>query len=159
MFLYCLKILIKFSRYFFNIVLTVIYGFLHQGGVWPLADHFSRLQHTKSSDTHLHLVTSHIYTIPQSLLIVPSTQLLYTNPSNGQKFRLNKRFFMYEYGSMNMEILYNKMKLILDVAEMKLVSKKQRYQLYLAMPASKAGELNEVFYRNNNRLVFFCFAN
>lgn len=52
---------------------------------------------------------------------------------------------------MNLDMLYSKVKLILDVAEMKLVSKKQRYQLYLAMPASKAADLNEVFYKNNNR--------
>lgn len=54
--------------YLVNIILTVIYGFVHQAGVYPLVKHFSQELAEKPRLTQVHLVTSFIYPLPISLL-------------------------------------------------------------------------------------------
>lgn len=121
-------------KYWFviNIVMTLFFGFIHQGGTVQLANHLStRLQTTQHTNVHMHLVTSHIYNIPVSLFFLPSTKTTLVNPETGQKYRRNKRLFLYEYGSMDMDQLYKKLKLILDVSEMKAAgAQQQRYGDY-----------------------------
>lgn len=136
-----------------NIILTVFYGFLHQGGVYQLAEHFSNMLPTRSNQIHVHLITSHIYKMPQCFLYQPSTRILHTNPTNGQKYRMSKQFFLYEYGGIELPVLYKKMKLLLDVNEMNYVSKKQKYELYLAVPTSLADDLNYIFYSQHKTNV------
>ncbi|XP_058836056.1 GPI mannosyltransferase 4 isoform X2 [Topomyia yanbarensis] len=147
------------SRYLFqvwysvNLALTLFYGFIHQGGVYQLAAHLSRQMDIRSTATHIHLVTSHIYSMPQCFLDIPSTQTLLVNPENGQKYRRGKQFFLYEYGSMELPHLYRKLKLILDINEMKAISNNQKYLLYLAIPSSLAEELNDVFHNRTTALI------
>lgn len=138
--------------YTLNIFLTVFYGFVHQGGVVQVADHFSRMQQLRSVNTHIHLVTSNMYSLPQSLLVLPSTSILYTNHETKQKYRKTKKFFLYEYGGMELDLLYKKLKLILDAGLMRrATNNKYKFQLYLAISSSKVDELNYIFYKNNNR--------
>ena len=139
----------------FNIVLTLFFGFVHQGGVFQLATHLSGTiaQLPKGTNVHTHLVTSHIYSIPMSFFFLPSTQTMLTNYETGQKYRRKKRFFVYEYGSTDMDILYKKLKLILDLSEMKASTKNQKYQLYLAIPSSLSEQLSLAFWRSNSTLV------
>ncbi|XP_058461990.1 GPI mannosyltransferase 4 [Malaya genurostris] len=139
--------------YLTNLALTLFYGFIHQGGVYQLAAHLSRQMDIRSSTTHIHLVTSHIYSMPQCFLDIPSTQTLLVNPENGQKYRRGKQFFLYEYGSMELPYLYHKLKLILDINEMKSISENQKYFLYLAIPSSLAEELNDVFHNRTTALI------
>lgn len=133
--------------YILNLLLTIFFGFVHQGGVYHLADHFSMAMVTKSSEANLHLITSHIYDVPNYLLYLPSTSRLYVNPETGHKYRKSKQFFLYEYGSMDLKKVYTKMKLLLDVNEMKKVnSSKYKYKIYFAIPTSRIEEWNHVFY-------------
>ncbi|XP_055537840.1 GPI mannosyltransferase 4 [Wyeomyia smithii] len=147
------------SRYLFqvwystNLALTLFYGFIHQGGVYQLAAHFAHHIELRSATTQIHLVTSHIYSMPQCFLNLPSSQTLLINPANGQKYRRGKQFFLYEYGSMELPELYRKVKLILDISEMKAISSNQKYELYLAIPSSLAEELNDVFHNRTTALV------
>uniref|UniRef100_A0A1B0GHJ2 Mannosyltransferase n=1 Tax=Lutzomyia longipalpis TaxID=7200 RepID=A0A1B0GHJ2_LUTLO len=136
-----------------NIVCTLFFGFLHQGGVIQLTNHIAREIDTRGNDVNIHLVTSHIYSVPMSILRIPSSKLLYTNPYNGQKFKREKRFFLYEYGGMEMRMLYKRLKLILDVNELKLVGRKQKYALFLAIPSSLTDDLNMAFYGSNSTLM------
>uniref|UniRef100_A0A182TH70 Mannosyltransferase n=1 Tax=Anopheles melas TaxID=34690 RepID=A0A182TH70_9DIPT len=128
-----------------NVILTLFYGFLHQGGVYQLAEYFSRQVDVRSSNVHIHLVTSHIYSVPQCFVGLPSTETLLVNPDNGQKYRRTKQFFLYEYGSLELEQLYRKLKLLVDVCEMRSISANQRYRLYLAIPSSLSERLNDIF--------------
>lgn len=63
--------------YLINILCVFFFGFLHQGGVYPLITHFSNELLYKPRLTNIHLVTSHIYSLPISLLLIKkySTQI------------------------------------------------------------------------------------
>ncbi|XP_052888515.1 GPI mannosyltransferase 4 [Anopheles moucheti] len=136
-----------------NVILTLFYGFLHQGGVYQLAEYFSRQVDVRSSNVHIHLVTSHIYSVPQCFVGLPSTETLLINPDNGQKYRRTKQFFLYEYGSLDLEHLYRKLKLLIDVCEMRSISANQRYRLYLAIPSSLSEGLNDIFQNRTAALI------
>lgn len=137
--------------YIINIIFTFFFGFLHQGGVFQMANKMSNsvLNH----DTHVHLVTSHIYNVPLSFFFIPSTRTVFTNQATGQKYRRNKRFFLYEYGDLNVDALYRKLKIILDYNEMKLSTKSEKYQLYLTIPTSLTEDLSLAFYKSNSTLM------
>lgn len=144
--------------YLINGILVVFTGFVHQGGVVQVARHLSsspaypHIMHNNANvDTHL--VTSHMYSIPMSLLYQPSTKTLLVNPQTGQKFNRKRQFFMYEYGSSSMIDLHRKIKLILDVNEMRLTRLQQKYKFYLAIPSSLTEDLADALYQSNNTLV------
>lgn len=94
-----------------------------------------------------------MYDIPQSLLILPSTTILYTNPETKQKYKKSRKLFLYEYGGLELDLLYKKVKLIMDAALMREATSKFKFQLYLAISSSKIDELNFVFYKNSNNSV------
>jgi phosphatidylinositol glycan class Z len=94
-----------------------------------------------------------MYDIPQSLLILPSTSILYVNPETKQKYKKSRKFFLYEYGSLDLDMLYKKVKIVLDAALMREATSKHKFQLYLAISSSKIDELNFVFYKNSNNSV------
>lgn len=139
--------------YIINICFTLFFGFVHQGGVFRMASEISKSVLVKDSVTHVHLVTSHIYNVPLSFFFIPSTKTMLTNQETGQKYRRNKRFFLYEYGGIHVDELYRKMKIILDYNEMKLSTKKEKYQLYLTIPSSLTEDLNLAFLRSNSTVM------
>jgi len=139
--------------YIINIIFTFFFGFLHQGGVFQMASEISKTFLVNDSVTHVHLVTSHIYSVPMSFFFIPSTKTILTNQETGQKYRRNKRFFLYEYGDMNVDELYRKLKIILDYNEMKLTTKNQKYQLYLAIPTSLTEDLSLGFWQSNSTVM------
>lgn len=145
--------------YAINLCLVVFFGFIHQGGVTQLTHHFSRpssiVDHRQSNElnAHIHLVTSHIYNMPTSLLFQPSTKQLLINPDNGQKYTRKKQFFLYEYGSMAVDDLQQKLKLILDMNEMRLHRERQLYKLYLAIPSSLTEKLSIALFNSNHTMI------
>ncbi|XP_055390414.1 GPI mannosyltransferase 4 [Condylostylus longicornis] len=128
--------------YITNIFLTIFFGFIHQGGVYQLARYFSNSMHAKPSTMNIHLITSNIYMMPLSIVNIPSSHLLLTNSETGKKYRRSKDFYLYEYGSLEIDKLLKKIKIILDVNEMKFINKKKIYRMYLAVPTSLAEDLN-----------------
>lgn len=149
----------KGSAYLFNMwftinmILTFFFGFIHQGGVYQLTDYFAHSLEIRGQNVQVHLVTSHIYSLPQSFLLLESSQKLRTNPENGQRFRKSKMFHLHEYGSMDMDQLHKKLKLLIDVCQMRKVEKKQPYHLYLAIPSSLSEDLNLAFYKSNSTVM------
>lgn len=139
--------------YIINIIFTFFFGFLHQGGVFQMANQISKSVLVHDNVTHIHLVTSHIYSVPLSFFFIPSTKTILTNQETGQKYHRNQRFFLYEYGDTNLDILYRKLKIILDYNEMKLSTKSQKYELYLTIPTSLAEDLRLVFWRSNSTVM------
>lgn len=142
-----------------NICLVIFFGFVHQGGVIQLTQHLSRspvnIKHQSPNElnTHIHLVTSHIYSIPTSLLFLPSTKQLLVNPDNGQKYTRKKQFFIYEYGNMPVDDLQQKLKLILDVNEMRSHRERHMYKLYLAIPSSLTEKLSIALFNSNHTMI------
>ena len=140
--------------YSLNLIFTLFFGFLHQGGVIQLADYFSKHHQMLPTSTQIHLVTSHVYRIPESLLILPHSSMLYTNPQSGQKYKIARRLFIHELGlgGKNFDEVFKKMKLLMDISEIRLRSKKINYELFVAVPTSKAFELNQIFHEH--RAIF-----
>jgi GPI mannosyltransferase 4 len=128
-----------------NVLFTIFFGFIHQAGVVQLANHFSKHHQLKSSTTQIHLVTSHIYNIPESLLILPHSSAVYTNHQTGQKYQMSRRFFLHEYGSLELFEMLRKVKLLIDIGEFRKETKKINYEIFVAIPTSKAFELTEAF--------------
>lgn len=138
--------------YTVNVIFTLFFGFLHQGGVVQLADHFSKYHRTLPTSTQIHLITGHVYIVPESLLILPHSSMLYTNPQSGQKYKIARRLFIHELGGNNLNEVFKKIKLLMDVSEIRLRSKKINYELFVAIPTSKAFELNQIFHEH--RAIF-----
>lgn len=144
--------------YAINMILVIFFGFVHQGGVIQMVQYLSRSPaysdiHYDDTNTNIHLVTSHLYSVPLSLLYLPSTKVLHTNPDNGQKYIRRKQFFLHEYGSMNIDDLQHNLKLILDVNEMKLHHHHQNYKLYLAIPSSLTEKLSIALFKSNHTMI------
>lgn len=144
--------------YLINIFLTLFFGFIHQGGIVQVARHLSQSpayadEYHNSNNVDTHLVTTHMYSIPLSLFFLPSTKTLFTNPETGQKFTRKPNFYLYEYGSASLVDLHRKIKLIVDVSEMKTAKLQQPYKLFVAMPSSLIEEFADALYRSNNTII------
>lgn len=135
--------------YFANIALTVFFGFVHQAGVFPLAQHLEQVAKMKPTDTHLHLITSHTYMFPLSFVNIPSSQIVHLNAQTGQRYKKRKDFYIYEYGGMDMNQLMSRIKLITSHCELKKNTKKLKYRLFLAIPSSLSDDMNLAIFQNN----------
>lgn len=133
--------------YTMNIVFTLFFGFIHQAGVVQLTDYMS-IYYQQKPTTQIHLVTSNVYKIPETLFVIPNSNILYTNPETGMKYKSARKFFLYEYGSMSTDLMFKRMKIILDAAEMKQKLKNIKYEVFIVIPSSKAYELNQIFYKH-----------
>jgi len=139
--------------YMMNIVFVIFFGFIHQAGVVQLCDYMSNY-YQQNEIKQIHLVTSHIYNIPESLLVIPNSNVLMTNPYTGHQYKTTRRFFIYEYGSMDMDDMFNRMKIVLDAAELKMNIKNIKYEMFLTIPSSRAYELNQIFYKHQHRIGY-----
>lgn len=137
--------------YLFNIILTVFYGFLHQGGVYPLMDHLNNEMHTKPRLMTIHVVTSHTYSLPLSLLQLENTKNSIFDRETGIRYRLAKQFFAYEMGSRPLHEVQEKLEELLESCEYKLTDKKLDYRLYLALPASLSEEFHTMVFNSSMR--------
>ncbi|EDW00642.1 GPI mannosyltransferase 4 isoform X1 [Drosophila grimshawi] len=136
--------------YVCNVLLTLFFGFIHQAGMFPLAQRMSHVVATKPTATHVHLLTSHMYSLPLHLVNVPSSSLQHFNPQTHQRYRRQRDFYLYEYGGLALDNLMYKVKLISANCELKRNGvKRLRYKIYLAIPAALSGELHEALQRSN----------
>lgn len=139
-----------------NMLTAAFFGFIHQGGVLQLTSHLAstfRDQHLHpSSAIQTHLVTSNVYSLPTSLLFLPSTQTLLTNRRTGQKYTRARTVHLYEYGSrLDMDQLYARLKLIVDMnVKRTQLEPQRRYRVWLALPTSLGEELSLAFWRRNS---------
>ncbi|GLH15014.1 GPI mannosyltransferase 4 [Gryllus bimaculatus] len=137
--------------YLFNIVLTVFYGFLHQGGVYPLMDHFNQEMQTKPRLMTIHVVTSHTYSLPLSLLQLENSKHSVFDRQTGHRYKLAKQFFAYEMGSRPLLEVQKKLEELLESCEFKLRNKKLDYRLYLALPASLSDDFHITIYNSSSK--------
>ncbi|KAG5670527.1 hypothetical protein PVAND_000785 [Polypedilum vanderplanki] len=140
--------------YTMNILSTLFFGFIHQAGVIQMNEYMSTYsQQSLRQHSQIHLVTSHIYKVPESMFVLPNANTIYTD-SNGMKYKNARRFFLYEYDSMEVADMFKRMKIILDAAEMKFKVKNVPYEVLLAIPLSRAFELNQLFYKHSHLMSY-----
>lgn len=144
--------------YALNIVLCFFYGFAHQGGVLPLTTHVSAELKAKPDLTHIHLYTSHTYSIPTALLQLRNTRRTYLS-SGIHKYKLIKDFHLHEMGSRSIEEVCNRIAKKIHECEQKYVVKKIPYRLYYALPATDMDEFIEYLLRNNTKLFNYHIVN
>ncbi|XP_046734922.1 GPI mannosyltransferase 4 [Diprion similis] len=140
--------------YVVNIVLTLFYGFLHQGGVLPLVSHLAAELKAKPHATNIHLFTSHIYSIPTALLQLRNTRKTYVTREQ-RKYKLAKDFYLYEQGSENVEQIYQNIAHKMQECEKKFRTKKQPYRLYYALPATFLDEFTSFVLTNESQAFLF----
>ncbi|KAM3967865.1 phosphatidylinositol glycan anchor biosynthesis class Z [Aphomia sociella] len=130
-----LKNTLRFFWYFLNIILTIFFGFVHQGGIYPFAN--SLYREIKSNyGVHTHVITTHSYSIPTFLLQLESTTKVWKDRKTGHKYRLTPTTFLHKYGSLPMDDLFTKIDDVLTNAEMLLHKHKKQYRFYVASPCS-----------------------
>ena len=139
-----------------NITLTLFYGYAHQGGVLPLTSHIATELKAKPDLTHVHLFTSHTYSIPTALLHLRNTRRTYISSGN-HKYKLVKDFHLYEHGSKPIKDVCNIIALKLRECEHKYVTKSIPYRLYYALPATGMGEFMSI--QNNTKLFSYHIVN
>nr|CAD7430330.1 unnamed protein product [Timema monikensis] len=86
--------------------------------------------------TTIHLVTSHIYSMPLFLLQLRNSKRPLFSKQTGQRYRLAQSFYSYEMGSDSLETVHHKLVSILKSCEEIQTEKKLDYRLFVAVPAS-----------------------
>ena len=133
--------------YFSNIILTLFYGFVHQGGVLPLTTHLSSELKSKPDLTHIYYVSSHTYPLPTALLHLRNSKKTYKSDS-GNSYKFVKDFHVYELGSQNAENVFKKIFDILQDSEKNSRLKKIPYRFYYVLPFSFYYEFSEYTWNN-----------
>ncbi|XP_049882381.1 GPI mannosyltransferase 4 [Pectinophora gossypiella] len=128
--------------YITNIILTLFFGFVHQGGIYPFANTLYR-EIRSSYGVHTHVITTHSYSIPTFLLQLESTNKIWKDKKTGHKYRLAPSTFIHKYGSLPTDDLFQRIDDVLTEAEMLLHDSKKKYRFYLASPCSLEQKVRE----------------
>ena len=128
--------------YLFNILLTVFFGFLHQGGVYSLSNHFASELQLKPRLTTIHVVTSHMYSLPLFPLQLRNSKKSLFSKQTGRRYRLAKQFHTHELGSAPLSDVHVKLQALLETCEYKRREKRVDYRIFLALPASLMEEFH-----------------
>lgn len=135
-----LKRVCLYSWYVINILLTVFFGFIHQGGIYSFTNNLY-YEIKKTYGVHTHVITTHSYSIPTYLLQLESTSKIWHDTTTGHKYKLNPQTFIYKYGSLPMKSLFYKIDEVLSNAEMMLHEANKKYRFYIASPCSLEAQL------------------
>lgn len=135
-----LKTTLRITWYVLNALLTIFFGFIHQGGIYPFANSLYR-EVKNNYGVHTHVITTHSYSIPTFLLQLESTNKVWKDRGTGHKYRLAPSTFILKYGSLPMDDLLYKVDEVLTNAEMLLHEHKKKYRFYVASPCSLEHEL------------------
>lgn len=118
-----------------NAIFVAFYGFVHQAGVLPMVSYLSHELDVQPVTTKFHIFTSHVYLFPESFLLQTDPNKLLV--SNKTKYNLNKRCFLHEEGSTDLDLVLRKVKITLDISEVEMESKKYaKFKFYFILPSS-----------------------
>lgn len=115
-----------------NVIFVVFYGFVHQAGVIPATSHIAKEMENYPTTTKFHVITSHIYPIPESFLLQPDPNKLHV--TNNVKYNVNKRCYLHERGSADLEVVVDDIKDLLNSEQAKIDGRKSKY--YFLLPSS-----------------------
>lgn len=136
------KKLLRCSWYTLNAILTFFFGFIHQGGIYPLTNTlYHEIKSTYGTNTHI--ITTHSYSIPTFLLQLESTSKIWRDRKTGHKYKLAPTTFIHKYGSMPMDELFLRVDEVFTEAERSLYESKKRYRFYVVAPCSMDRQLRE----------------
>nr|CAH7712229.1 unnamed protein product [Callosobruchus chinensis] len=114
-----------------NAVLALFYGFLHQGGVVQATSYLAQDMRVTAKSTEYHIVTSHIYSLPESIFVQPSTNKLYKKGKT--QFSVAKRVYLYEQGSQELDYVILLLNTIVTSLE---ADASKRSKVYLLISSS-----------------------
>lgn len=134
-----------------NILSLVFFGFVHQAGLVPLASYMNN-QLQGQVNQPIHLVTSHVYSFPVSLLMQRNSRRLYGQGSS--KYQFPKTFMLYEMGSSHTASIMKHFSIIHHIHVRKNLSRNitdyKTPSMYLALPVSKEHELYDFILHESN---------
>lgn len=102
--------LVKFWM-FINTLLIIFYGFIHQGGVFLATTYLYRDLHVTPINVNYHIVTTYMYSLPESFLMQLPNNKLFTK--GNKLYKVERRIHLYEEGSKDMEYITQKLSNIL----------------------------------------------
>lgn len=118
-----------------NAIFVAFYGFVHQAGVLPAVSYINEEVDKQPITTKFHVFTSHVYLVPESFLLQTDPNKLYVD--NKTKYNVNKRCFLHEEGSTDLDLVLRKIKITLEVSEVEAEVKKQaNFKFYFILPRS-----------------------
>lgn len=123
-----------------NVLFAAFYGFVHQGGVFPMVSYLSKELKDQPATTKLHVFTSHVYSFPESFLLQPDPNKVFAR--NRTKYNVNRRYFMYEEGSNDLELVLRKITITVSLLEVEAETKKLgKNKFYFVLPSSMENHL------------------
>lgn len=123
-----------------NTLLMIFYGFIHQGGVYYATEYISQNLRATPLTTEFHIVTSHLYSIPQSFLLQrPSSKLFKKGKS---QYLISRRVFLYEEGSKELSLILKQLQITVEANHNKFKDKVGRFKVYLLISSSLQDQLN-----------------
>ncbi|XP_038220928.1 GPI mannosyltransferase 4 [Zerene cesonia] len=118
-----------------NIIFSIFFGFIHQGGLYPLVnDLFYEIK--GNYGMHIHVITTHSYSIPTYMLQLESTTRIYKDKTTKHSYTIAPSTFLNKFGSLPMDKLLMHVDDTLTTAEMRHHKYKKKYRIYIASPCS-----------------------
>lgn len=117
-----------------NVLLTIFYGFVHQGGVYKATEYLSQDLNLTPLTTEYHIVTSHIYSIPQSFLLQRASNKLYKKGKS--QYSVTRRVFLYEEGSRDINLILKKLQTITEANNDRFEGNAERFKVFLLISSS-----------------------
>lgn len=117
---------------------------MHQGGIYPLTLHLKDVMKKQTKTQVVHLVTSHMYPLPQSLLVQRNSKHKYFDPVTKTKYLIARKFYAYELGSRSLSDVIDVLREIFQEAEARKAEENVDFTLYLALPSSLLENQSEV---------------
>ncbi|XP_045524887.1 GPI mannosyltransferase 4 [Pieris brassicae] len=130
-----LKKLLIIVWYGLNIIFAIFFGFIHQGGIYPFINDL-HYENNGSYGSHMHVITTHSYSIPTYLLQLESTTKIWKDRTTKHSFTIAPSTFIHKYGSLLMDQLFMNVDEVLTNAEMRYHKYKKKYKLYVVSPCS-----------------------
>lgn len=137
-----LKRVIRVAWFLANIMCTIFFGFVHQGGIYPFANTLHR-EIKSVYGAHTHVITTHSYSIPSFLLQLESTSQVWRDRKTGHKYSLAPSTFIHKYGSLPMQELFTIVDNELSKAEKLLHKYNKKYRFFIASPCSLENKIQE----------------
>ncbi|CAG9854309.1 unnamed protein product [Phyllotreta striolata] len=131
---------------FINLLFVILFGFLHQGGVIQATNYLSQRLDTTLSSTEYHIVTSHMYSIPESFFLQPFNRELYLKGKVSST--VEKKVFLYEEGSKDIHLIIKKLKLLVNISN----NNSKESKIYLLISGSLEDKLDFESRKTNLKL-------
>ncbi|XP_018577536.1 GPI mannosyltransferase 4-like, partial [Anoplophora glabripennis] len=123
-----------------NTLLMIFYGFIHQGGVYRAVEYFSQDLRDTPLTTEFHIVTSHIYSIPESFLLQRPSSKLYKEGKS--QYSISRRVFLYEEGSKEIRLILKQLQVIIEQNHNKFKGNVRKFKVYLLISSSLEDHFN-----------------